>query len=322
MTGRSESSAIATLERPAAVTSTAAGRLLRRRDSGFAWRMLSPALIVIGAVLLFPLGYSLWTSFNTVGSSALSLQFDGVSNYRDMVHNPLFAGALLNTLYFAVITIAGTVILGLAIALLLNQPFHGNGFLKLLVIAPWAVSQVVVGIVWEWIFNGNFGIFNAVLNDAGLISSYKGWLSDPGLAMPLVAVSFIWSAAPFAVIMYLAQLQAIPVDLYKAARIDGASASRRFLHVTLPALRYTTLVILVVASLDGLLAFTLIYIMTGGGPGTATTVLSWLGYQTSFADFDLGTGAAMFYVLVAIMLVVTGIYLRILRSPQGAGSKE
>lgn len=291
------------------------GRLRAPGDSALAWRMIGPALIVIGGVLIFPLAYSLWTSLNNVSPDNLRMQFTGTANYAAVFRDPQFIGSLLNTLYFAGMTIAGTVALGLVIALVLNQPFRGNRLLRLVIIIPWAVSQVVVGIVWAWIFNGTFGVLNGALQGAGIISSYHGWLSDPRLAMPLVALSFVWSSVPFAAIMYLAALQGIPADLYKAARVDGADALSRFRHVTMPALRYTTIVVLVVASLDGLLAFSLIYVMTGGGPGTSTTVLSWLGYQTTFVDINLGLGAAIFYLLVAIMLLLTGVYLYVLRSP-------
>lgn len=299
--------------------STSATGRLRGRDTGFVWRMLAPSLITVGAVLIFPLGYSLWTSLNHVSTRDLSMSFAGLSNYGQMLSNPLFMTSLINTLYFAAMTIAGTIVLGLLIALVLNERFKGSRVLRTIVIAPWAVSQVVVGIIWAWIFNGSFGIFNASLLKVHLINANIGWLSEPSWAMPLVAVSFVWSSVPFATIMYLAALQSVPSDLYKAARVDGADALRCFRHVTMPALRYTTLVVLIVASLDGLMAFSLLYVMTGGGPGTATTVLSWLGYQTTFVNLDLGTGAAMFYLLVAIMLVVTGIYIRALQQRPGPG---
>jgi ABC-type sugar transport system permease subunit len=307
-------------EQPLSAGTPAAGRL-RSRDTGFVWRMMAPSLITVGAVLIFPLGYSLWTSLNHVSTRDLTMRFAGLSNYRQMLSDPLFMTSLVNTLYFAAITIAGTIGLGLLIAIVLNERFKGRQVLRTIIIVPWAVSQVVVGIIWSWIFNGSFGIFNAALIKVHLIHANIGWLSEPRWAMPLVAVSFVWSSVPFAAIMYLAALQAVPSDLYKAARADGADAFRSFRHVTMPALRYTTLIVLIVASLDGLMAFSLLYVMTGGGPGTATTVLSWLGYQTTFVNLDLGTGAAIFYLLVAIMLVVTGVYIRVLHRTGPRGVK-
>ena len=284
-------------------------------DTSFAYRMLAPALLVVGGVLLFPLAYSLWTSLNKVSTADLSMQFAGLDNYRRMFANPLFVTSLLNTLYFAVLTIVGTVGLGLLIALVLNERFVGRRALRTVVIIPWAISQVLVGIVWSWMFNGSFGVVNAGLQGAGVIDSYHGWLSDPSVSMLVVAIAYIWSSVPFAVLMYLTALQRIPAELYKAARIDGADALRSFRYVTMPALRYTTLVVLVVASLEGLLAFSLIYVMTGGGPGTTTSVLAWLGYQTTFVSLDLGVGAAIFYFLVVVLMVVTGAYIRLLRAP-------
>jgi multiple sugar transport system permease protein len=278
--------------------------------------MVAPALILVAGVLLFPLAFSLWTSLNDVSTVNLSMRFTGLANYSGAVHAPFFRTSVEHTLVFAAITILGTTVMGLAIALVLNERFAGRGILRALMILPWALSQVVVGIIWSWIYNGTFGVLNAMLQGAGLIHEYRGWLSDPSLALTLVAVAFIWSSVPFAVVMYLGTLQTIPADLYKAAHVDGARTLQRFLYITLPALRYTTLVILLVASLDGLLAFSLIYIMTGGGPGIATTVLAWMGYQTTFVDLNLGQGAAIFYLLVVFMVGVAFWYVRVLHRPQ------
>jgi multiple sugar transport system permease protein len=280
--------------------------------------MVAPAVLVVAGVLLFPLAFSLWTSLNDVSTVNLSMKFVGLRNYSDAVHTPFFVNSLTNTLFFATITIIGTTILGLAFALVLNERFIGRGLLRALIILPWALSQVVVGIIWSWIYNGTFGVLNAMLQGVGLIHDYQGWLSNPSLALTFVAVAFVWSSVPFAVVMYLGTLQTISADLYKAARVDGAHTVQRFRYITLPALRYTTLVILLVASLDGLLAFSLIYIMTGGGPGVATTVLAWLGYETTFANLNLGMGAAIFYMLVVFMIGVAFWYVRVLHRPGDA----
>ena len=308
-------SSVARVDKGAQRRSQRSSRAERLGNTRFALLMLTPAAIIVGLTLVYPLGFSFWTSLNKVSPVDLSMQFVGLSNYVASTRLAFFSTAVGNTIYFAVVTIAGTVVLGLGIALVLNEPFIGRGVLRTLVIVPWALSQVVVGIIWGWIYNGSFGVLNAALKGAGLIQTYQGWLSDPSRTMNLVALVFIWSTVPFAAVMYLASLQTIPEDLYKAARVDGAGVVQRFLHITLPALRYTTLVVLIVASVDGLLAFTLIWVMTGGGPGTATTLLSWLGYQTTFVSLDLGTGAAVFYLLVFLLLAITIIYVRVLHRP-------
>lgn len=285
-------------------------------DTQFALLMLLPAVLVVAGALAFPLGFSFWTTLNSVGPN-LSMSFKGISNYVDAVHNPFFLTSLGNTLYFAALTVTATVVVGLGMALLLNERFVGRGVLRAIIIIPWAVSQVVVAIIWGWIFNGSFGLLNALLKSLGLIGSYRGWLSDPALTMNLVALAFVWSAVPFSVVIFLASLQSIPIDLYKAAAVDGADAWRRFRHIVLPSLRYAILVVLIVASLDGLLAFTLIKVLTGGGPGTSTTVLSWLGYQLSFLQLDFGQGAAVFYILVVIMATAAAVYIRVLQRSAG-----
>jgi len=280
--------------------------------------MLAPGLLLVGGVLGFPLIYSFWASVSDVSLSDLSMQFIGLANYREVVQEPFFVESLINTLYFAVATILGTIVLGLLIAIVLNERFHGRTLLRSLIIVPWAISQIVVGIIWAWIYNGTFGILNAALVGVGLIHSYQGWLSNPRLAMTLVVIAFVWSSTPFAVIMYLAAMQSIPGDLYKAAHVDGAGPVQCFWYITLPALRYTSLVVLIVSSLDGLLAFSLIFVMTGGGPGTATSVLSWLGYQTTFHNLHLGQGTAIFYILVALMVAIAAAYIRVLQRPTEA----
>jgi multiple sugar transport system permease protein len=278
--------------------------------------MLAPALLLVAGTLLYPLGYSFWTSVSSVNLTDLSFRFVGFQNYLDAEQEPLFRTAVINTFTFAAITIVGTVGVGLATALVLNEPFRGRTLLRMVMIIPWSVSQVVVAVAWGWVYDGTYGLLNAILKDIGLIQAYRGWLADAHLALYLVAVAYIWSAVPFATIMYLAALQGIPQDLYRAARVDGAGALRRFRYITLPALRYATLVVLIVASLDGLLAFTLVYTLTGGGPGTATTVLSWLAYQTTFQQLRLGEGAAMFYMLLFVMVGFAAVYIRLLHRPQ------
>lgn len=288
----------------------------QRADRRFVRVLLAPALIAVGGVLLFPLAFSLWTSFSTVDVSNLNMHFVGGKNYVSVAQQSDFVASLVHTVYFAALAITGSIVIGYLMALVLNQHFFGVRALRTIIIVPWALSQVVVGILWSWIFNGSFGVWNAVLQKLGVLSHPRGWLSDPHLAMPLVAMAFVWSIVPFSALMYLSGLQAIPEDLKKAARVDGASSWSVFRYITAPGLRYTTLIVLVVSSVEGFLAFALIYAMTGGGPGNATSVLAWMGYQTTFVSLDLGRGAAIFYYLVAGMLVVAGIYIRALSSPR------
>lgn len=224
-------------------------------------------------------------------------------------HN-LFGVAVKNTLHFALILVIGTVLIGMGVALVLNERFHGRSFVRTIVIIPWAISPIVVGIVWGWIYNGTYGALNALLAELGLITDYVGWLASGSRALNLVALAYVWREVPFAALLFLAALQTIPVDLYQAARVDGAGSFSRFWFVTLPWLRPTLLVVLVVVTLEGFFAFSIIYVMTGGGPGTATSVLAWLGYIISFLFFDLGRGAAVFYFLTIILLALAFVYVR------------
>jgi ABC-type sugar transport system permease subunit len=286
-----------------ALNSTRATKLRQLPDSAFAYMLAMPALVVSLALLAYPLGYSFWVSLHAVTLGATgSWKWVGLSNYREAINGPLFWPAVKRTLQFSIVVVLLTTVLGMLIALVLNEPFRGRGILRAMLILPWSLSQITLALTFGWIFNSTFGPLNGALYDLGIIHQYVAWFASGGVALNVMAVALVWGLVPFATLLYLGALQTVPEELLKAGRVDGAGPVRRFFLITLPWIRETVVVVIVVAALNAFLSFGLIYILTSGGPGTETTVLSWWGYTTAFQDLDLGQGAAIFYLMTLMIL--------------------
>ncbi len=283
-------------------------------EATFAYWLLALPVLTVAAVFLYPVLYSFWLSLHRVDLYRQTSVFVGLSNYVEALSDPVLAIVVRNTAHFAGFTIVGTVVFGLVVALLLNEPFVGRGLARTILMLPWSLSQVVLALLFGWIYNGSFGALNGLLYSLGLIDSYIGWLSTGARAMNLLVVAFLWHVVPLSALLFLSALQTVPEDLYKAAKVDGANVWRRFWYVTLPWLRPTIAVVLVLSTLNGLLAFTLIYVLTAGGPGQATTVMAYWGYDVGFQSLNLGTGAAIFYLLTLIASVFALIYARVFRA--------
>lgn len=278
--------------------------------------MAAPALVVTLVLLAYPLAYSFWVSLHeqTLGSRAPA-KWVGLGNYTAVLSDPIFLPSMTRTILFAAAVVVGTLLLGTAFALALNQDFRGRSVIRGVLILPWSLSQITLALTFGWIFNSTFGPLNGALQQTGVIDEYIAWFSSGRVALTVMAVAFVWSLVPFATLLLLGALQTVPEDLHKAARIDGAGAIRRFFFVTLPWIRDTVLVVSVLALINAFLAFALIYILTGGGPGTETTLLSWWGYTTAFRDLDLGKGAAIFYLMTLAMVVLAALTALAIRGP-------
>jgi multiple sugar transport system permease protein len=286
----------------------------RRRDQPsirLPFLLTLPTLIVVFVVIGIPLVYSLALSLHRINMLTQQWDFVGLQNYLDILPNPDFLAALGRTAYFAFVTVIGGLILGFAMALVLNQNFPGRNFLRSVVLVPWAMAPVAVGVLWSWMLNGEYGTFNAVLFDLGVIDRPIHWLADGRLAFNMVALAHVWNQAPLASLLILAGLQSMPENLHRAARIDGAGAIRRFFSITLPWLRPMLLLIMILTTINSIMAFDLFWIMTRGGPGSATTVFSWMGYAYAFQFFKFGEGAAILYVLTILCLILAALYLKL-----------
>jgi len=226
--------------------------------------------------------------------------------------DPVYWASLWRTLYFVAAFVAEATLVGLGMALVLGERFRGRPLMRSLLLVPWSLSRVVVGLLWIGLLDFEFGALNGLLHRAGLIDGYVAFFKDGFRALNVLVSVYMWNQAPFATLLFLAGMQSIPEELYMAAAVDGAGYWRRFRYVTLPALRPILFLVLVLATVNGFLMLDLIYILTMGGPGQETTTISWLGFQTAFSFFKFGPGTAILYTLTALCLLLTLLYNRLL----------
>ena len=278
----------------------------------------APAVIVLLTVLAYPILASLVLSFLKVrfAGQGLSFEFNGLNNYADLLRKELFREALFRSVYFTVIEVIAVIVLALAVALMLNHPLGRGAFFRVVLLVPWALAPVANAVLWKWIFNANYGILNQALQGLGLIKENVIWLGSPWLALNMILLADIWKAVPFIALLTLAGLQNIPSYLYKAARLDGANAWQQFVHVTLPGLKTTLVISIVLQSIWALKVFDLIYVLTKGSPADSTILLNYLSWRETFSNLDVGYGAAIANVLFALMLMLALVYIRALRPRQ------
>ena len=277
-----------------------------------AYLLVAPTVVIFAAITLYPLLYSLHLSFfswNLLRPS-LGKVFIGLENYRRIVYDPVFWYSLKTTLYFMGASVALQFLIGLGLALLFNVEFKGRSVARSIILVPLLITPIVIGLMWKWLLNPEFGILNYFLSFVGVSS--KSWLGDPSLALFTVIIVDVWHLTPFATLVLLAGLQALPEPLYEAARIDGASWWKMFRYITLPLLKPVILVVLLLRTIGTFATFPEIYALTQGGPGRATEVLGFLVYRTSFKEFRMGYGAALSYVMVVLVLVIALFYIKAL----------
>jgi len=287
----------------------------RRRlsEPSFAFLLNAPALLAIVALVGYPIVYSLWLSLHRYNLKRPGLfRFIGVENYLTILRSEEFWAALQITLVFTALGVALVVALGILIALLLNEPFPGCGLVRTVVLVPWAIPPVVNGLMWQWIYDAKVGALNGLLVSLHLMPGYRGWLSNPTDALLALVTAHVWNALPLAVILLLAALQTIPGELYDAGRVDGSGPWQLFRHVTVPWLAQPLLVVLILQTMLAIRVFDVIYVLTAGGPGTATTTLVWQTYLTTFDSLDFGLGNAYAYTVSLITLGLALVYFHLL----------
>lgn len=289
----------------------------RARLPAFAYLTVAPTLILMVLIVGLPLLYSLYLSFNSTNPITKRWIFVGFANYTKVFDSKDFWYALGRTAYFSVLAVVGTTVLGMLFALVLNQRFAGRGFLRSVVLVPWAMAPVSIGVLWSFIYAGNFGLLNGFLHDIGLGNLATAWFGHGFLALNLVALTQIWNQSPLTTLMMLSALQSMPANLHRAAVLDGAGPVKRFFAITLPWLKPTLLFSTIIATINAFMTFDIIWIMTRGGPGSATTTLSWLGYLQSFQFLKFGEGAAILYVLTVLSLTCAILYFAVLRPRRG-----
>jgi multiple sugar transport system permease protein len=286
----------------------------RARELLTGYLYLLPVAVVLGGTVLFPILKAMHMSlYNHVLIRPQDYRYVGLGNYLRLLHDEVFWLSLWNSFYWVFGSVSFQFLGGFAAALLLHQSFHGRALVRTITLLPWIIPGVVVALIWEFIYQPNYGLLNDVLSRAGWMTERVAWLSSPALAMPAVIVANIWRGVPFFAIMLLAGLQAIPTELYEAARVDGASVIQRFRYITLPMLRP----IIVVATATRIVwTFNyadLIFVMTSGGPANATQITSTYTLLQAYSNLDFGYAATLSVALLLIMLGFTVFYLRITR---------
>jgi ABC-type sugar transport system permease subunit len=273
---------------------------------------LLPVLILVIVFTVYPFGYAIWNSLFRILLVLPTTPFVGLKNYQKVLSSPYFLEALINTLVFAVVTAPIAVGIALGVARLLLQKFVGRGILRAVVLLPWAIPGAVAGIIWFWVFQGQFGVLNIILYKLGIIKHYIQFLNDPFMAKICVMIAQIWTQVPFATVMLMAALSTINPELYEAAEVDGANAFRKLFGITIPQISGMMIIVLIYELIIGFTTYDIVYSMTGGGPGGATTLLSYYVWGESFKMLNFGNGAALGVIMAVITFVLIWTILKII----------
>ena len=287
---------------------------LRKSEERYAAGLLAPSMIVVFGVIIIPIITTfIYSLVNIDPLSSHKGEFAGLSFYISALRSSAFWDDLRRTLYFTIASTGIETILGLFIALLLNQKFPGVSFLRSIIIIPWAIPTVVNGSLWKLMLNGEYGVINAVLTKLHIISSYQSWLGNPKTAMLCIIIADSWKMTPLAVIFFLAALQGIDNTVYEAAKVDGAGTWKRFTSITLPALRPTIMVIVVMRTVEKFKAFDIFYLMTRGGPANSTKTLMYDTYLQAFTNLNYSEAATYAYLIAMVVALMTLIYVRLMK---------
>lgn len=269
---------------------------------------IAPNILLFLTFMIIPILFTFYISFQEWGILGEPV-FVGLGNYISMLSDKVFWISLWNTVYYTVGTVPFEMVLGLAGAILLNRKIPLRAFFRSVFFAPVVVSLVASGLIWSWMYNPNYGLFNHLLSMVGI--NGINWLASPEWAMPAVIITTLWVRIGYCLVIYLAGLQAIPGTLYEAAEIDGANSWQKFWYMTLPLLKNTTIFVLVIEVIHGFMVFDLIYTMTNGGPGYSTTVIVQYIYQKAFVEGDMGYASAIGTVFFLMIMSLTALQLRL-----------
>ncbi len=296
--------------------------MLGRRQTKEKWILLAPAMLVLALITLIPLANTLWLSFTDTRISALPkpVHFIGLENYLYALTDPDFQAALYRTLYFTIVSVGLEGVLGVAVAVLLNQQFRGQLLLRALIILPWAVPTIVNAVAWRLIYHPDYGALNSLLYQLGFISDYRSWIGNPATAMNMVILADVWKNFPLVAYVALAALQTVPDDLNKAAAVEGAGPWKRFRSITLPWIMGPLMVVMVLRTIEAFRVFDIIYVMTGGGPADSTKTASFYVYQEYFNYLRSGSGASYAVLVAGISAVLILFYYSATRRQIAGGA--
>jgi multiple sugar transport system permease protein len=284
---------------------------LERADAHFALSIVGGLVLFNVIIFILPLIYAAWISFHDRDVMLRTQEFIGFDHYRRILTSPEAIAAILLSLKFTAVVVAASLLIGLGTALVLNEDFPGRHLLRAAILLPWAISELATATAWIFILNPTFGALTDLLHPLGLVEANHAWINGSA-ALYWVAIAFVWHITPLGAFFFLAALQTVPESLYQMARIDRAPALKRFLHVTLPHLRPTVMIVLVVVTVEAFRSFDLLFAMTRGGPGTASQTFPMLIFRYTFEFSRYGLAAAASYILVAISMIITTIYFFVL----------
>ncbi|MFC4660730.1 carbohydrate ABC transporter permease [Oceanobacillus aidingensis] len=274
-----------------------------------------PSAIFTLVFLVFPILYNIFLSFKNVTMMNLrsGSEFIGIDNYLKIINDPLFYTSLKNSIIFTIACMLFQFVIGFALALFLNKDFPGRNLFRSMLLLGWMIPIVITGTIYKWMLAGDTGVFNFIMEYLGIIDSPIYWLTDENMALVGTIIANIWIGIPFNMLILLAGLQGLPTQLYEAAKIDGASRFKQFIFITLPLMKPTIQILLMLTMIYTFKVFDLIFVMTGGGPVDATTIFPLYAYQEAFTNYDLSVGAAISSVMFVLLTIFALVYLYISR---------
>ena len=278
----------------------------------WAYLLIAPSLILVLVIVMYPIFSGVLLSFQEMRLNRPKLNgFIGLEHYAELLQDSVFLRASINTLWWVVFGILSQFLLGMITALALNRKLRGMQLARTLVLIPWFLPSVVAGNMWVLLLDSRLGVLNDIMVKLGIIQSYKAWFADPNTAFPAALLVALWQGFPFFALLLLAGLQGIPEDLYEAAAVDGATRWRQFIHITMPLLRPIIVAVVVLRVIGMVNSPDLIVILTNGGPGHATELLSSYAFQTAYQSFDFGYAGALSVVMLIILMAFSIIYIRV-----------
>ncbi|MFV0363709.1 MAG: carbohydrate ABC transporter permease [Suipraeoptans sp.] len=276
------------------------------------WLFVLPALIIVGMLLIYPILSSLYFSTTTKHLIKSTYDFIGLQNYVDILKDPNFYSAFFNSIKWTVFSLLGQIIVGFTAALALNRVKHLKGLYRIVLIIPWAFPSIVIALSWKWILNGVTGFLPNLLLNLGLVSELPQFLSDSNLVFGTLIFINIWFGAPMIMVNVLSALQTIPQEQYEAAQIDGASKIQQFVYITLTHIKVVVGLLVVLRTIWVFNNFDLIYLITGGGPASATTTVPIYAYNMGWGTKMLGKSSAVTILLLLFLLIICGVYFKVI----------
>ncbi len=286
------------------------GRRDAHNEHVLGYFFILPTLLLIGLIVLYPLGQAAYLSLTDSSFIKPQLEFIGLKHYLKMLHDSTFRVVVRNSVVWTLSVVLCQFLVGLATALLLNERFAGRAIVRGIVIICWVTPGVITGLLWRLMYNPQLGIINGILAGLGVPNPTIPWLGMTGTAMGALVVTAVWKGAPFSTIMYLAALQNVPQELMDAAKIDGANSWQRLLHVTIPEIMPIIRITILLTTVWTFNYFEIIYIMTNGGPGNSTHIFPTFIYKLAFVQVRTGLAASYGIVSVVILAVFTLLYIR------------